>query len=664
MILEPNKNQEIVIGGTKQMMFGIDSDTSIIFDILRNKMYSNKIAAIAREVASNSRDANRESGTNEFIDIEFTIESVWTGGNLSLVFRDRGIGISPERIENIFLKYGASTKRKDNLQTGGFGLGAKTPFAYTDTFVIKTINNSVEYIYSAIIDATGKGKMILISEQYTDQNSGTEIIVPIISSEDKITFEKEIYKATMFWDNVNYINFSTEKPSFNYVIKDSNYTVIENDGWGSYVGLLDGIPYEIRPTGATALPGYTVLLNLKVGEITVSANRESLQYDDKTTKYIDKKYKAFVKSLEQRTTDYLQTNSSYKEAYIKYTYLKQSTYNRKDFGRLISELKHTKSFDFNFDVIFNNEVISYLKFEHHTVDLVKYDLSKDKSIYEGKTLKLDTKIVYLDKGRLSASKNKYLKHFIFIRPKKSSSTEAIEKEVKKLNRLTEKDYQLYSEIVVANTSTYVKREKKDFITFKVRDENNCPIDIMLDIKTCKIKNYDNVLFNPVYTLTGYYSINTDKISVVKFLSPGVKIISINKSSYERHFKNNGFLTFNEYFNKIDWSLFTKIVESRKYNSILEKIPTLVLNDFPHILPKTVRKLLDKCSYTPEILDEVNWSRFSIPVSKINYEKIEEDYKNIMETKYPMLLPYIEGTYDTEEKQLKVVQDYVKRRKIV
>ena len=113
-------------------LFSIDTSNHFIFDLLRSKIYENPIKAICREVSCNARDANRSVGKGD-VPIEITVPSY---NNLSLIIKDCGPGISPYLIENIFIKYAASTKRDDNTQTGGFGLGAKTPFAYTDSFTI------------------------------------------------------------------------------------------------------------------------------------------------------------------------------------------------------------------------------------------------------------------------------------------------------------------------------------------------------------------------------------------------------------------------------------------------------------------------------------------------------------------------------------------------
>src|SRR5271170_1134690 len=87
-----SENQDFSIG-----------DASVIIDILRNRLYEHKIRTTAQEYICNSRDAMREVGKgNEF---EITVPT-----RLNPVFkvRDFGPGISPDRMTNVFLKYGAS----------------------------------------------------------------------------------------------------------------------------------------------------------------------------------------------------------------------------------------------------------------------------------------------------------------------------------------------------------------------------------------------------------------------------------------------------------------------------------------------------------------------------------------------------------------------------
>src|SRR6185312_4113862 len=115
MKLKHEEKDILVSGNMEEVMFSMDSSSEhIVFDILRSKLYKNNIGAICREVASNARDAQRE--ILEFdrpieIEIKDMTDSLFIEDGVNIIFRDHGVGISPERVKNIYTKYGASTKR-------------------------------------------------------------------------------------------------------------------------------------------------------------------------------------------------------------------------------------------------------------------------------------------------------------------------------------------------------------------------------------------------------------------------------------------------------------------------------------------------------------------------------------------------------------------------
>ena len=151
--------------------FGI-KDEAFILQILRTNTYSDPIGSICREVISNCRDSHREAGKAEIpVEVEL-LEDELSNSKRQLVFRDFGVGLSPERMNEVYSVYGESTKRNSNQFTGGFGLGAKTPFAYTDSFQVKTVYNFIEYTYQLVIDKSEKGKIIEISKEKTFKVSG------------------------------------------------------------------------------------------------------------------------------------------------------------------------------------------------------------------------------------------------------------------------------------------------------------------------------------------------------------------------------------------------------------------------------------------------------------------------------------------------------------
>ena len=303
MILVDKEADVLVSESFSETTFSIEEENlHIILDILRSKVYKNNIGAICREVACNSRDAQRENGdftTPIEIEISDKRNSLLYEDGLNIIFRDKGVGISPERVVNIYTKYGASTKRTTNEQTGGFGLGAKTPFSYSDAFIVRTIISNIEYVYSIYIDATKKGKMALLFQDNVEpQNNLTEIIIPVKQA-DLIRFENEVIKTTHFWDvRPKLINFKNDyiilpqfsKNNLSQLSRKDKFMIYKTSSFleSSVNVIIDGIYYPVDTKIVNLNLGseFAICLFYNNGELNISANRETLQYDDDTIKSI------------------------------------------------------------------------------------------------------------------------------------------------------------------------------------------------------------------------------------------------------------------------------------------------------------------------------------------------------------------------------------------
>ena len=287
-----------------QKSFSI-GDSGFIISILRNKMYSDKLWAIVKEICSNARDAHREVGKKN-LPIQVTLPHM--ANNYSLMIQDFGPGISPDRMD-IFTAYGCSTKRGDNGQTGGFGLGAKTPFAYTDTFTIETVTPEngkfMKRTYVAIAqteeDCLGKIDMV-DSRESTESEQGTKIIIPI-KPNDVEDVCRRLLITCRYWNTIDGEvrpavfgkadwNWKDSEDPFNGTdtIKAGRCLVNIKGGYGTKaIALVDGIQYSIEPSSLslpdaleTILTEMDVRISFKTGEVSVTPNRESLEYDDKT----------------------------------------------------------------------------------------------------------------------------------------------------------------------------------------------------------------------------------------------------------------------------------------------------------------------------------------------------------------------------------------------
>ena len=299
MKLNIQRNAVVVSDDFKSMDFGIRScDMGIILETLRSKMYKNPIGAICREIASNSRDANREVGKSK-LPIRIQIDKdMFNPGETTLSFIDDGPGIDEERVAEIFVNYGASTKRGTNRLTGAFGFGSKTPFAYSDSFSVVTKVDGMKYIYVAAIEENNTGKIYLFNKVETNEPNGTAIVIPI-KKEDIQIFESECVKATWFWEpKPQYINFRYIIDVKMDVTPYDGELFVKQDGRELYPEyyylLIDGIPYDVSG-GNLKLPDVrsykkAFFLIFKTGQLTISANRESVQYDNHTIKTIKSRY--------------------------------------------------------------------------------------------------------------------------------------------------------------------------------------------------------------------------------------------------------------------------------------------------------------------------------------------------------------------------------------
>ena len=339
--LKSDTTQTLNVNTKKE--FTVDTSNQMIVSILRDKLYSNKIAAVCREVASNSRDANREAGNTQTpVIISISNEGLLDEG-MSISFKDSGVGISPSRIDNVFLKYGSSTKRDSNNQTGGFGIGAKTPFAYTNEFLISTVSEEegkrLHNVYQAVISNEGGqevSQLLLVSSNETNENTGTEIIIPI-QDRDEAEFISECTKATTLW-NVQpqlIVNGENKLKKMTTLISNDDFKVIYGEYnaslFDSYhdgvIMQIDGIPYKLNNAQVGRVDSKVsqhieasklfdmqtrynydnthrnTVLVFNTGELTMSASREEIEYTQENIDAIFEKVLSAEACIEKMIID-------------------------------------------------------------------------------------------------------------------------------------------------------------------------------------------------------------------------------------------------------------------------------------------------------------------------------------------------------------------------
>jgi hypothetical protein len=307
----------------------------MIFDILRTKIYKDPITAICREISCNARDAHREVGTPDR-PIEIHLP---TADNPYIEFHDFGPGISPDRMENVFTKYATSTKKDDKIQTGEFGLGCKSPFAYSDRFSIITVVDGIRREYDAIIDSTKVGQITLKRETETDDPNGTVIIIQVKPG-DEPRFIARLRDVTQFWDikpkffssgNV----FNQKYIKHEYILRGTNWGFLKDhkDTYGynaqiQTIANVDGIQYPISLDSIDSLDysdkalfRRSFVIDFGIGDLTLAASRDNIHYDEKTKATIQNRLDQIREDIPDIVFESINDCLSYSDACRKFEHL-------------------------------------------------------------------------------------------------------------------------------------------------------------------------------------------------------------------------------------------------------------------------------------------------------------------------------------------------------
>jgi len=310
------------VGSFTESKFGIASseDLVYIFDILRNKLYSDKALAVVREYSTNAADANVENGVGS-TPIIITVPNPMSP---QFKVRDFGKGLSEDEVRNVYCMYGRSTKRDSNSFTGQLGLGSKSGFAYGDSFVITSFLDGKKTVYTAYIDESKLGAIAKISEEDTKEKNGIEITIPVKSA-DVSVFKSKIASVIRHFKVKPKINGAIDKIDSTILFSGDYWEVTSGNSIAyGYSGkspktslaVMGNIAYPIdssqvfpeeagnywntKEKGMKFICGNTVL-HFDIGDISIAASREDLEYNVSTIQAIKKKafsaWNDFIKTL-------------------------------------------------------------------------------------------------------------------------------------------------------------------------------------------------------------------------------------------------------------------------------------------------------------------------------------------------------------------------------
>jgi len=306
------QNESFASGVQSSTQFKVAA-TPTMMRFLSDILYSDKILAPMRELATNAVDSHKAAGC---IDKPFDVQ-LPSRDNPIFRIRDYGTGLSQQDMEKLYTTYGASNKNQSNDYNGCLGLGSKSPFAYCDTFTSTSYHNGTKYVYVAAKDIRGMPTLNLLLVEDTNEPNGLEISFPV-KSEDHYDFELKANKLFLHMPTTPNIigphgnRIIPSKPSSeNILYEGSNWTVYSNKHDSSCI--MGYIEYPIdssqfsngsektyrhrsyRPFYSSTETIYYNLLQrggieirFNIGEVDMNGSREGLQYNEFTKNAIKK----------------------------------------------------------------------------------------------------------------------------------------------------------------------------------------------------------------------------------------------------------------------------------------------------------------------------------------------------------------------------------------
>ena len=251
------------------------------------ELYTDSELACIREYATNALDSHREAGQTRPIEVE-------TPGLLSpyLRIRDFGIGMTVSDIEEIYSRYGASTKRESNGVTGMLGVGCKSALAYTSQFTLVARRDGAQCTVAISRDEDGGGSMTVVDTCGTNEPNGVEVVIPARAINEMDSKAADFFK---YWEPGLVLLNGREPKRIEGLVISPDMTLVRSalaSRYGGYskpsVIIMGNVPYPASEFGLSSadldIPyTYNLVARVPIGSVDFAPSREHLQ-DTKETR--------------------------------------------------------------------------------------------------------------------------------------------------------------------------------------------------------------------------------------------------------------------------------------------------------------------------------------------------------------------------------------------
>ena len=359
--------------------------TSRSFDILSSLLYSDKPAAIVRELACNAYDSHVAAGKKD-VPIEICLPSI-----LSPTFyvKDFGTGLSDvemrggmkhivsgeefsleqldtidqqtlsmcKSVKGIYNTYFESTKTGSDDYIGQLGLGSKSPFAYASTFNVESCHNGQKSIYTCYKDEQGLPAIVRLYSETTQDPNGLTVTLSVRTGDIGKFHAAAQSKLMYFSPTPTIVGVPDFKPHrLSHTIRGLSWAIRETDYYahmsGAYVvqgfvaypvdrerlieGGLDLVAAELACTD--------VDMYIQIGTVEVAASREALSYVDRTVANLNAAFRTAASEIRDSfQAEFDACATRYDACTLVDTFLNTGT---SSFKRLFGKMHTAKPFTF------------------------------------------------------------------------------------------------------------------------------------------------------------------------------------------------------------------------------------------------------------------------------------------------------------------------------
>ena len=364
--------REVSVSGEKSTSDFRIATSAKAFKILSDGIYSDKVRAIIRELSTNAYDSHVDAGKQ---DTPFDVH-LPTLSEMYFSVRDYGTGMSKEKIENLYTTYFDSDRNSSDDFTGALGLGSKSPFSYTDSFTVESHFNGEKYIYNCHVSNSGQPQVALLYEDKTDEPNGVEVKFSVNRS-DADEFARKavgVYYSFPIQPNLTgqIINFFEKKIvetgddwellQRSYERRNGAFALMGNVAYPISTSPIDA---ELSNSARELLEDANIDIYFNIGELDVSASRESLSYDPLTIKNIVAKAERIAQEFQSKVDKTASSAKNYWEATKKLSKLMNDYQRSLPFSRITpttkfrgSEIRLGNGFRFEVDN-YNYKIVHY-----------------------------------------------------------------------------------------------------------------------------------------------------------------------------------------------------------------------------------------------------------------------------------------------------------------